>query len=102
MNEGSDFEFLTRKWNIFNDQSNANYDVGNEIIYNTEVLKSNFCDYNDAYILVRGNITIIGYQVTQIAFKNCAPFIKCITKIDGTIIDNAEDLDSVMPMHNLI
>ena len=102
MNEASDFKFLTRKWNIFNDQSNANYDVGNEIIYNTEVLKSNFCNYNDAYILIRGNITIIGYQVTQIAFKNCAPFIKCITKFDGTTIDNEEDLDSVMPMHNLI
>ena len=54
MNEASDSKFVTRKWNIVNDQSNANYDVGNEIIYNTEVLKSNLCDYNDAYILVRG------------------------------------------------
>ena len=61
LNEASDSKFVTRKWNIVNDQSNANYDVGNEIIYNTEVLKSNFCNYNDAYILVRGNITIIGY-----------------------------------------
>ena len=47
-----------------------NYDLGNEIIFNTEVLKSNLCDYNDAYILVRGNITIIGHQVIQVAFKN--------------------------------
>ena len=45
---------MTRKCNIVNDQSNANYDVGNEIIYSTEVLKSNLCNYNDAYILVRG------------------------------------------------
>ena len=59
LNEANDSKFLTRKWNIFNDQSNANFDVGNEIIYNTEVLKSSLCDYNDAYILVRGNITII-------------------------------------------
>ena len=44
--------------------ANANYDVGNKIIYNMEVLKSNLCDFNDAYILVRGDFTIIGYQVT--------------------------------------
>ena len=47
---------MSRKWNIFDDQSNANYDAGNEIIYNTEVIY----DYNDAYILVRGNIIIAG------------------------------------------
>ena len=56
LNEASDSKFVTRKWNIVNDQSNANYDVGNEIIYNTEVLKSNLCDYSDAYILVIDNI----------------------------------------------
>ena len=56
--EQNNSKFVTRKWNIVNDQSNAIYDVRNEIIYNTEVLKSNLCDYNDAYILVRGNITI--------------------------------------------
>ena len=49
LNEANNSNFVTRKWNIFNDQSNINYDVGNKIIYNTEVLKSNFCDYNDAY-----------------------------------------------------
>ena len=47
LNETIDFKFMTRKWNMVNDQSNVNYDVGNEIIYNTEVLKSNFCDYKD-------------------------------------------------------
>ena len=46
LNEAKDSKFVTRKWNIFNDQSNANYDVGNEIFYNTEVLKSNLCDDN--------------------------------------------------------
>ena len=102
LNEANDSKFVTRKWNIVNDQSNANYDAGNETVFNTEVLKSNLCHYNDAYILVRGNITIIGHQVTQAAFKNCAPFTKCITKIDGTTIDDAEDLDIVMPMYNLI
>ena len=98
MNKLNNFKFLTRKWSIVNDQANANYDVGNESIYNTKVLKSNLCDYNDAYILVRGDITIIGHQVTQAEFKNCALFSKCITKIDGTTIDDAEDLDLVMSM----
>ena len=73
-----------RKWNIANDQSNANYSVGNNIIYSTKVLKFNLCDYNYAYILVRGNITVVVATQTQMAFKNSAPFTKCITKIDGT------------------
>ena len=82
MNEAKDSKFVTSKWNIVNNISNVDYDVGNEIIYNLEVLKSNLRDYNDAYILVRVDITIIGHQVTQAAFKNCAPFTLCITKID--------------------
>ena len=102
LNEASDSNFVTRKWNIVNDQSNANYDVRNKIIYHTDVLKFNLCDYNDAYILVRGNITITGHQVTQVALKNCAPFIKCITKIQGTTIDYVENIDLVMLMYNLI
>ena len=63
-------KFVTRKWNIVNDQSNANYDVGSEIIYNTEVLKSNIYDYSYTYNLESGNVTIIGHQITQVAFKN--------------------------------
>ena len=55
LNEANDSKFVTRKWNIVRDNSKANYGVWSEIIYNTEVLKPNICDYNDAYILVRGN-----------------------------------------------
>ena len=60
LNEASDSKFVTGKWNIVNDESNENrnYDVGNEIIYNTKVLKSNLCDYDDVYILVRSDVTI--------------------------------------------
>ena len=79
---------MTRKWNIANDQSNVNYDVRNKIIYNTGVLKSNLSDYDDAYILLRGNITVTAARETQVSFKNCAPFTKCITKIDRTTIDD--------------
>ena len=64
---------LWQKNGIF-DQSNANYDVGNEIFYNTEVLKSNLCDCKDIYILVRGDITVTAAPETQVSFKNCAPF----------------------------
>ena len=89
LNEASNSKFVTRKWSIVNDQSNANYDVGNEVIYNTKVSKSNLCDYNDSYILVKGDIAIIGHQETQVAFKNFAPFTEGITKIDGTTINDA-------------
>ena len=82
LDEQNDSKFTTKKLKIVNDQSNANCDIGNEIIYNTEVLKSNLCDHNDAYILVKGDIAIIGHQVTQVAFKNYAPFTKCIRKMD--------------------
>ena len=54
LNEANDTKFVARKWNVA--QSNANYDVGNEVIYYTKVLKSNLCGYNDSYILVRGDV----------------------------------------------
>ena len=101
LNESSDSKFVTRKWNIVNDQPNANYDVRNESI-NTEVSKSNRCDYNDGYISVRGDITIIGHNLTQVAFKNCTTFTKCITKTDRRTVDDAEDLDLIMSIYNLL
>ena len=101
LNEGSDFKFLTRKLNIFNDQSNVNYDVGNETIYNTEVSKSNLCYLNNSHILVRSNITIAGIIAASVAFKNFAPFTTCTTNIDGTIVEYAKDTDLVMFMYIL-
>ena len=86
-NEINDSKFVTRKWNNVNDNSKSSYDATNEITYNTEILKSNLCDYNNVYILVRGDITVVAVLATQVAFKNCAPFSKCITKIDETITD---------------
>ena len=69
LNEVNDSKFVTKKWNMVNDQSNASYDAGNETIDNTEVLKSNLCDYKDPYILVRGNITVTAAPATQVSFK---------------------------------
>ena len=88
---------MTRKWNIVNDNSNENHGVGNKINYNIEVLKSNLCDYNDAYILVRRDIIVTAAPVTKVVFKNCALLTKCITTTD-----DAENLDFVMPLYNLI
>ena len=62
LNERNDSELVTRKWNIINDQSNASYNVVNEIISNTEVWKSKLGDYNDAYILVRSDIVTTAHN----------------------------------------
>ena len=66
LDEVNDFKFVTRKWNIVKDQQNVNYDVGNEIIYNKEVLKSNLCDYNNANILVIGDIAVAAAPASTI------------------------------------
>ena len=81
-NESS--EFATKKWYINNDQNNGqngNRDRdGTTIKFETEVIKSNLCDYSDAYILVTGNITVAGgSENTKVAFKNCTTFIICVT-----------------------
>ena len=80
-----DSRFETRKRNIANYQSNANYDVGNKIMYHKEVLKFNLCDYNDGYILVRGDITIVGHNlVIEVAFKN---FLRLILSVSQKLME---------------
>ena len=77
------------------------------------MLKSSLSDYSDAYILVKGRITVTGAGADAaarqaderdkgVAFKNCAPFTNCISEINNTQVDNAKDIDIVMPMYNLI
>ena len=74
------------------------------------MLRSDLCDFSDAYIVVKGTITLtktggrdfIGIRNRFLAFKNNAPFTNCISKINNVLIDNAEDLDVVMPMYNLL
>ena len=69
---------------------------------NRNILKLILCNYNDVYILVRGNNITLNHEITRVAFKNCAPFTNCITKLDGIVIDDAEDLDLIMPIYSLI
>ena len=83
LSEAGDSNLIARKWNIALDQSNAKCSVGSEIIDSTEVLKSNLYYYNYIYVLVRGEITIIGRDLaTEVAFENCAPFISGSTLVD--------------------
>ena len=95
LNETNNSKFLTRKLNIVNDQSESNYGAGNDIICNEILLKSNLCDYNNAYIVVRVDMTVRIAPTTQVAFKNCAAVAKCITKIDETTKGDAGNLDLV-------
>ena len=75
------------------------------------MLRSSLCDYGDAYILANGNISVNNTAVADAAanntdkkvlFKNCASFTKCISRINNTQVDNAQDIDIVMRMYNLI
>ena len=73
------------------------------IKFETKVIKSNLCDYSDAYILVTGDITATGGDAnTKVAFKNCAPFTEWVTHINDGHVDNANNLDILMPMYNLV
>ena len=75
-------KFATKKWHV-NSESNGVYSQENKIKFLTSSLESNLCDYSDEYILVTGNITVVGADVnTKVAFKNCAPFRKCRTEIN--------------------
>ena len=98
--------FVTKKWIEVYDQSEGNYNVNKEIRIKTSMLRSDLCDFSDAYIVLKGTITVVrpngAKRNKSVAFKNNAPFINCISKINGVQIDNAEDLDVVMPMYNLL
>ena len=99
--------FVTKKWIEAYDQSEKNYTVNKEIRIKTPTLRSDLCDFSDAYIVVKGDITLEGDNNANKCNKNLtlkknAPFISCISKINGIKIDNVEDLDVVMPMYNLL
>ena len=106
-------KFRTKNWVEINDESRGGYTAGSDIKVKTTMLRSSLCDYVYAYILVKGTITITGAEDAAAAkrvdernkgviFKDCAPFIKCISQINDTEIDNVQDIDIVIPMYNLI
>ena len=118
-------KFRTRNWVEINDESRGTY-TSNNIKFKTTMLRSNLCDYADAYILVKRTVTITGNAGPEpdpdaprteaqllaaretdernrgVIFKNCAPFSKCISRINNRDIHNAQDIDIVRLMYNLI
>ena len=106
-------KFVTREYVRDNSLSNA-YNENKSIRFQTPMLRSNLCDYSDAYILVKGTITVMAPGPNNNAnnirdkrngpliLKNNAPFVSCITRINGGLIEDADDLDIVMPMYNLL
>ena len=104
-------KFRTRNWVEINDDIRGAYSPNKQIRFKTAMLRSSLCDYSDAYILVKGNISVndtaaasaaANNVAKKVIFKNCAPFTNCISKINNTQIDNAEYIDIVMLMYNLI
>ena len=105
ISDNKDFaRFVTKKWIEVYDQSEKNYNTNKEIRIKISMLRSDLCDYSSAYIVAKGDITVTNPNNAKrnkaVAFKNNAPFIKCISKINGIKIDNAKNLDVVMPMYN--
>ena len=106
-------KFITRQYIEVSSLSNT-YNENKSIRFKTPMLRSNLCDYSDAYILVKGTITVTVPGVKNNAdnirdkrnrpliLKNNAPFVSCITRINGKLIEDADDLDIVMSMYNLL
>ena len=106
-------KFRTGNWVEVNDDIRGAYSPNKQIRFKIAMLRSSLCDYSDAYILVKENISVNNTAVNntcsaaknstnkKVIFENCSPFTNCISKINNTQIDNAEYIDIVMPMHNL-
>ena len=99
-------KFVTREYVRVNSLLDT-YNENQSIRFKTPTLRSNLCDYSDTYILVKGTIKVAGNNLRDrqdrpLLFKNNAPFVSCITRINGELIEDADDLDIVMPMYNLL
>ena len=104
-------KFVTRQYVNVNSLSNT-YNENESIRFKTPMLRSDLCDYSDAYILVKCTVTVNGVangaeneilrRNRPLMLKNNAPFVSCMTKINNEFIEDADDLDIVMPMYNLL
>ena len=100
-------KFITKKWIEVQSQYRNTYNTSKPIWFKTSMLRSDLCNYSDAYVWVKGTITVTDPNKNanfdrRLALKNNAPFISCVSKINGELVENAEDLDIVMPMYNLL
>ena len=99
--------FITKKWIEVQSQSGNTYNTSKPIRFKTSMLRSDLCDYSDAYVWVKGQITVTNPNDNanfnkELTLKNNAPFISCISKINVELVENPEDLNIVMPMYNLL
>ena len=99
--------FITKKWIEVQSQSGSTYNTSTPIRFRTSMLRSDLCDYSDAYVWVKGTITVTNPNNNanfdrRLTLKNNAPFISCVSKINGELVENAEDLDIVISMYNLL
>ena len=99
-------KFVAREYVKINSLSNT-YNESKSIRFETSMLRSDLCDYADAYTLVNGTITVAGNhprdrQNRPVILKNNAPFVSCITRVNNELIEDAEDLDIVMTIYNLL
>ena len=99
--------FITKKWIEVQSQSGNTYNTSKPIRFKTSMLRSDLCNYSDAYVWVKRKITVTNPNDNanfnkELTIKNNAPFISCISKINGELVENAEDLDIVIPMYNLL
>ena len=95
--------FAAKKWYVIESETKGGYSHKNPIIFLTSSIELNLCDYSDAYVLVTGNIAVVGTDDnTKVAFKNCATFRKYRTENNETFIDEAEHINFPMPMYNWI
>ena len=103
-------KFWTKNWVKINHGSHRVYNIDSQIKLKYSMIRSDLCDYSDAYILVKETITVPNTRTAavpnnknkNIIFKNCAPFTDCISKRNNKEIDHAKDIDVVLPMYNLI
>ena len=99
-------KFVTRQYVKVNSLSDT-YNENKSIRFKRSMLRSDLCDYSDAYILVSGTIIVAGNhprdrQNRPVILKKIAPFVSSVTRINGELIEDADGLDVVMPMNNLL
>ena len=114
LNNSTVSKFSTKHWVEVNDLSSGQYSVNKNIRFKTSLSRWYLCDYSAAYIVVKGAIDLLAAAANKndktekdIALKSNAPFrswisTSSISKVNSTLTDNAENLDIVMPMYNLL
>ena len=102
-------KFRIKNWVKIKDESRGTYNTNSQIRFKPSMLRISLCDYNDAYILVKGTITVASTGTAaalsnadkKVIFENCAPFTSCLSRINNTQIDDAQYIDGVMPVYDI-